>query len=353
MENTMNASDTIGTLAGALAKAQTEYLPLHKESDNPYYESKYADLAAVIKATQQALAKNGLVVIQSPIVDTENEKAGVITILAHSSGEWLSNELLLPATMKGKRNKQTGEESPVRFDAQSVGSAISYSRRYSYQAVVGVAADVDDDGNAASDSQRERGVAAAQSVATEKLKQAAKGNETVTITPYKEGFVALSGPGLPIVRANLDNKTMADLGWKWEGKVALIPAGKAFNFVDLCEKHKVGTVLMDAGGAKEAENPNAAPKATLPPFIPPSGFKSGDPLIISANRVKSRKPGGKEYLSVNWDGKTGSCFDKKYWPHLEHYVNRPAVLVLETKGQYTNVVGIESLDGEFFESERV
>ena len=344
MENTMNTSEKIGQLAGALAEAQTQFKPVLKDSDNPYFNSKYADLATVIAATQPALAKNGLVVIQSPIVDTAEEKAGVVTVLAHSSGEWLSHELVLPATMKAK-------DGNSRFDAQSVGSAITYARRYSYQAIVGCAAEVDDDGNAASQGTRER---------TPSKAKAATVQESVTLTPYKEGFVALSGKGLAIVRSNIDNKMMAELGWKWEGSVAVIPAKNGFKFVDLCAKNNVGTTWMDAQAGQHVseERPLAPPKANIPP--PPQTYKGqdtndepesngNDPIITSAKRVKGSKPGAKEFLSVEWNGKKASCWDKKYWVHIEHYVGRPAMLMLQSKGQYVNVTGIERLDGENYE----
>lgn len=129
-------SASIARLAGALAKAQLAFEPILKDTDNPFYKSKYADLAGIIKATQKHLAQNGLVIIQTPRVDTEHKTAGVETMLAHESGEWLANELMLPAGVN-------------KFDAQSIGSAVTYARRYSYQSVIGVAAEVDDDANTA------------------------------------------------------------------------------------------------------------------------------------------------------------------------------------------------------------
>jgi hypothetical protein len=184
-------------------------------------------------------------------------------------------------------------------------------------------------------------------------KPASTGQENVTLTPYKEGFVALSGNGLPIVRSNLDNKMMAELGWKWEGNIAIIPAKNGFKFVDLCKKHNVGTIWMEA----PQRGPLAPPKANIPPMPviedEPEPSNGSDPIITSAKRVRGTKPGAKEYLAVEWDGKRASCWGKRLWPHIEHHVGRPAVLTLETKGQYTNVVGIVSLDGEEFFTEPI
>ena len=128
----LTTSDEIGELAKALASARKDFKPVLKDANNPFFKSKYADLAGVIEATSDALSKNGLVVIQSPRLTLN--RIAVTTLLAHSSGQWLRDELELPLS---------------KFDAQGAGSAITYARRYSYQAIVGVAAE-DDDGNAAS-----------------------------------------------------------------------------------------------------------------------------------------------------------------------------------------------------------
>jgi hypothetical protein len=144
MSESVNRSESIGKLVVALAQAQLRFDPVLKDTKNPYYNSKYADLSNVIVATQTPLAENGLVVIQTPL--RKDQDAGVLTLLAHSSGEWISSELMLPAVSAGKDGK-------ARFDAQSVGSAITYARRYTYQGIIGVAAE-DDDGNAAAESQK-------------------------------------------------------------------------------------------------------------------------------------------------------------------------------------------------------
>jgi hypothetical protein len=144
-------SNTMGKLAGALAKAQLEFKAVLKQNDNPAFRSKYADLATVIEATQQALALQEVVVIQSPT--TRGKDLTLTTLLLHSSGEWIASDLTMPATMR------------ERFDAQSVGSAISYARRYSLQAVLGVAGE-DDDGNEASGQGSQK---AADAVAKQKI----------------------------------------------------------------------------------------------------------------------------------------------------------------------------------------
>lgn len=130
----MNRSDTIGILAKALAKAQGAIKPAVKGAENPFFKSSYADLPAIYKACREHLSANDIAVAQSTGFDTD----GVFleTILAHSSGEWICG--IYPIR-------------PVKPDPQSMGSAITYARRYSLAAMVGVVAEnEDDDGNAAS-----------------------------------------------------------------------------------------------------------------------------------------------------------------------------------------------------------
>lgn len=199
---------------------------------------------------------------------------------------------------------------------------------------------------------------AQQTVATEKLRKSAGDDATVTLTPWKEGRLALSGTGLAIIRANLDAAQREALGIMYStvDKVTHMPAANGFALVDLCEKHQVGTVWMNA-----PERPDSGvPKANLPPFkpLPPQngGQKSNDPVIVSAKRARA---GAKEFLAVEWDGKKLSCWHKSMWAHLEHHVNRPAVLnvvpnVSKKDGkEYLNIEGIVSLDGEEFFSEPV
>ena len=123
----MKHSETIGKLVEALAKAKTEFGAAVKDSLNPHFRSKYADLDTVVSATTPALCKHGLVVVQS--FDGDN----LVTMIAHSSGEWISGSQPLHAT---------------KMDPQGFASASTYARRYGLMAVCGIAPE-DDDGNTA------------------------------------------------------------------------------------------------------------------------------------------------------------------------------------------------------------
>ena len=127
----MPTSPTISALAAALVKAQSAMGGAKKDSTNPHFKTAYADLASVWDACRAPLANAGLSIVQ--LVSSDPAHAIIETILAHSSGEWVSSTLAVPLT---------------KADAQGLGSAITYGRRYALAAIVGVCP-ADDDGEAA------------------------------------------------------------------------------------------------------------------------------------------------------------------------------------------------------------
>ena len=137
-------SETIGKIAAALRAVQAELKPVQKNSNNPFLNTRYADLGVIIEAAQKLLPANGLSYSQFPC-GTGGE-VGVATILMHDSGEWLSDEIsIAQVDEKGKSA------------AQVAGSIITYLRRYALAAALGIHADEDNDGNAPPRSQREQG----------------------------------------------------------------------------------------------------------------------------------------------------------------------------------------------------
>ncbi len=133
-----NQSSGIGKLADALAKAQAEiFSPKATKTatiptkNGGSYSYKYADLAGLIAAAQAPLSKNGLAVIQT---FEPGSPSMMHTTLAHSSGEWIRSTM--PMQLTG-------------LAPQAVGSIVTYMRRYSFSAIIGVAAEEDDDGNGA------------------------------------------------------------------------------------------------------------------------------------------------------------------------------------------------------------
>lgn len=139
-------SPTIGKLATALSKAQGQLSTAKKDSDNPFFKSKYADLESVWEACREALTTNKLAVIQTP--EMIDGKLCLVSMLTHSSGEWIRSELPL---MLAKQ------------DPQSMGSAITYARRYALASLVGVVQS-DDDGEAAMKDARKKPTEAPKAV---------------------------------------------------------------------------------------------------------------------------------------------------------------------------------------------
>jgi ERF superfamily len=126
----MNTSENTIEITKALIAFHQEIGKIKKDAKNPFFKSDYATLSSILDAIKDPLTSNGLTFVQFP--DGEN---GLTTRLMHESGEWMeANYKMIPA----------------KNDPQGLGSAITYQRRYSLGAVLGLNIDNDDDGNAAS-----------------------------------------------------------------------------------------------------------------------------------------------------------------------------------------------------------
>jgi hypothetical protein len=118
-------------LATAFAGAQAEMKNAAFNRVNPHFKSKYADLSAIREATILALTKHGLSIVQYTTV-TESGHVLLHTKLQHKSGQSIDSAY------------------PIAMGTpQQMGSALTYARRYCWSAMCGVAADDDDDANAA------------------------------------------------------------------------------------------------------------------------------------------------------------------------------------------------------------
>ena len=130
----MKHSDIINELAAAMNKAQAEMKPALKDSVNPHYKSKFSDFTSVWDAIRLPITKNGLTVWQD--ITTCDKTVSVLTKVVHISGQWVEfGPLTIPLS---------------KFDAQGVGSATSYAKRYALCAALGVVSNDDDDGEIAS-----------------------------------------------------------------------------------------------------------------------------------------------------------------------------------------------------------
>jgi|688.fasta_scaffold465860_1 hypothetical protein len=130
----MKSSELTADLYAAFAAMQGELKPALKESDNPFFKSRYADFAACKATAQQAMAKNGLAAIQGILTDIERGLIGVETRIVHKSGQWIESDSWC---------------KPKAMLPQDVGSAVTYLKRYALSAMIGIVADEDDDANQA------------------------------------------------------------------------------------------------------------------------------------------------------------------------------------------------------------
>jgi hypothetical protein len=130
----MKSSTEIKDIAAALSKLQAENKGAELEAVNPFFKSKYSTLKDAWDSIRASVGRHGLAILQD--VTTKETCVSVTTIISHLSGQWIEfGPLEIPFAKK---------------DAQAVGSAISYGRRYALCASIGIVSGVeDDDGNEA------------------------------------------------------------------------------------------------------------------------------------------------------------------------------------------------------------
>jgi hypothetical protein len=208
------AVQVVNDLATALAKAQSEIKHAVKDSSNPFFKSSYADLASVWEACRAPLSKHGLSVTQTTDV-LENGQAVLITTLLHSSGQYIQGRYPL---------------NPIKNDPQAMGSAVTYARRYTLQAIVGIAPD-DDDAEAA--MARDAKAAAIHETVTQEKPEAKKidkpGDFIVPFGKYANKKISELTP--ETVQQSIDYWLERE---KSDGKPL---SGKVKNFVEACRAY--------------------------------------------------------------------------------------------------------------------
>jgi len=129
----VNTSEKIDLIAPALVATQRQLRPVRKTAENPHFKSSFAPLDEIMDAAQTAAHANGIAILQS----TDGEDAAgfnLVTTLLHTSGQWVAGRVRMPLE---------------RGTAQAAGSATTYGRRYGLAALLGIVAEDDDDGHAA------------------------------------------------------------------------------------------------------------------------------------------------------------------------------------------------------------
>ena len=216
-------SPDLGELAAALAAAQAQIEGAKKDSANPFFKSTYADLASVWAACRKPLTDHGLAVLQAPVgIGT------VTTMLLHKSGQWV---------------KATCSADPKDHGPQSIGSVLTYLRRYALSGFAGVP-QIDDDGNAGQKANGHHAPPPAREPGDEppdereprqeRIAQPAPGSPTITEKQQKRLFAIASAAGW--TKATLKTR-LAAYGFEHSNQ---IPVAK---YDDICAD-------LEAAGAK-------------------------------------------------------------------------------------------------------
>lgn len=190
----MRNSESLASISPALVKAINAIEGVKKGAANPFFKSKYANLESVIEAAHDALAANGLAVMQGP-GPMDGNCITLTTRLIHTSGEWIETDFSLPA---GK------------MDPQAAGSAITYARRYSLMAMLNMPA-VDDDGEASM---------------PRSTKPGEPKNPNVSVHSDAPDWWGAEGPGMSAAKAKAE-------GWGetldgWLGAIPMLPTMEAW-----------------------------------------------------------------------------------------------------------------------------
>lgn len=326
----MQKSEAINELAAALCAAQGDFPNVPKDANNPFFKSKYADLASIVDTIRPVIKKHGLSYSQLTGWDDSRNCPTITTVLLHKSGQFIESTLPMPV---------------AKNDAQGVGSAITYGRRYGLQAIFGLAAD-DDDGNAASHARTQENHSQEEKPVNLKL----------TIESQSEtdaGYFWLCRNGQPCIlyvakdSHDTDFKRLLDQAGKIV-HVKAFPRGEK----DGRPKYELASVVK-----VEAINPvtnipqDAGVWSDFTTTMGPARFE-GDYLVGICNSVaEPREKNGKQMVTVCHSLRNGAenvyanCFDVKLFPALKDCHTRFAVLKTKASKGYINIVDVMSVDG--------
>jgi len=200
------SSPEVANLFFALSAAQGEFRAVESDKENKHLKSRYASLGAYLDAIRAPLAKHGLAVMQFTTI--VGDRLRITTVLAHESGEWISNDLGLPIE---------------KVSLQGIGTAMTYGRRYSLTALIGLA-QYDDDGAAVLDEQVADALTDEETTDLHKLATELFGDDAdeelarVSRLLFRVGHYAQIPPDkIEVAKTNLRNKAKANSKAKGAG----------------------------------------------------------------------------------------------------------------------------------------
>lgn len=322
-------------LIGKLCEVMAEAGYVQKRGRNERFNYNYATEADVVELLRGKLAARNVFVFPS-VTDTSRSIFGKTS----SGADMLITDVMVKWTFV---DGDTGET----HECMMPGCGTDTGDKGTYKAITGsskylfLKAFMLPTGDDPEDEKvdREEGVANARNIATEKLRSSANGKEVVSVLKGDvAGYFTLSGPGLPIVMANLDNKEKGRLGMLQRGKDWALPTNRLVEFSEHATTHKVD---IDTS-AIEGHAPVIMPTGPPPPFNTPASCT--DPIILEVIAPKP-KEGKKQVYYVKWNGRDHSTFDRTLVDVLRENRGKPAKLLVVENGPYSNVNGIESING--------
>lgn len=144
----MNRSESLKEFIPAFVAAQIKIKGALKDSKNPYYGSMYADLSSVMGACKAPLNEHGIAIIQASAKAEQPDHIAIETVLMHTSCEFISSVMEMPLMRPKTSDPVSAGSKPAKEkqfnESQAFGSALTYLRRYSLAAIVGVCPEDDD-----------------------------------------------------------------------------------------------------------------------------------------------------------------------------------------------------------------
>ena len=172
LENAQYRSESIVDLAKAMVKVQQALEPVAKNADNLFTKSKYATLSQIMDGCRKALSDNGVWVYQYNLPSDPSVMTLVTELIHAESGQWVASPLAIPVS---------------KHDPQTIGSLLTYMRRYGLSVAVGVVSEEDDDGNAATGMEQGK----------QRTRATGKKGSDKDITPPNQANRAPQQPAIP------------------------------------------------------------------------------------------------------------------------------------------------------------
>jgi hypothetical protein len=285
----MKRSEQIGELVAALAKAQAEFTPALKNSKNPYYNSKYADLSAVIGAVRPALNKHGVVLTQDISADLERQVVIVRTGL-YFGEQFLEIEIEAPATGQSKKDEQSGVAG-TKFDVQTIGAGTLYLRRYSVAAICGLAAEDDDEDDGNSLDNNNKPISKKVPCPNCGKDAIIKGREE-----YGGGWLCYKKNGGCGAKFTTDPATITRTEEEWNGSEPSLPSE---NISQPPVSPQTKTEAQPPTGKPEASPSDPQGRVGPTKRIPPTGSDKLPRLICTVKTIKEWPKDGKVNASIN------------------------------------------------------